>query len=79
MQNRRGLFLALAVPAGRRFMAREHGQHLAAQAAASRPPVVVAQMDLGTADARRRPFSLVDWPAHLVPAGAIRDQRRRGA
>lgn len=77
MQNRRGLmFLALAVllGLGAAFMAREFTGNTPAAQAAGVPtkPVVVAQMDLGTADAlSAAELMLVDWPAQLVPVGAI--------
>ena len=77
MQNRRGLmFLALAVllGLGAAFMAREFTGNTPAAQAASVPtkPVVVANMDLGTANVLSpAELKLVDWPAHLVPAGAI--------
>ena len=77
MQNRRGLmFLALAVllGLGAAFMAREFTGNTPAAQAAGVPtmPVVVAQMDLGTADAlSAAELKLVDWPANLVPTGAI--------
>ena len=77
MQNRRGLmFLALAVllGLGAAFMAREFTGNTPAAQAAGVPtkPVVVAQMDLGTADSlSAAELMLVDWPAQLVPTGAI--------
>jgi pilus assembly protein CpaB len=77
MQNRRGLlFLALAVVLGlgAAFMAREFtGNTPAAQAAGVQTKaVVVAQMDVGTASAlTATELKLVDWPAALVPTGAI--------
>jgi len=77
MQNRRGLmFLALAVllGLGAAFMARNFTGNTPAAQAAGVPttPVVVANMDLGTASAlSAAELKLVDWPAHLVPTGAI--------
>jgi pilus assembly protein CpaB len=77
MQNRRGLmFLALAVllGLGAAFMAREFTGNTPAAQAANVPtkPVVVANLDLGTADAlSAAELKLVDWPSNLVPAGAI--------
>lgn len=76
MQNRRGiLFLALAVllGVGAAYMARQAGNAPAAQAepVATRQ-VVVARTDVGTASALEpTALTLVDWPAHLVPTGAL--------
>jgi pilus assembly protein CpaB len=77
MQNRRGLmFLALAIllGLGAAFMAREFTGNAPAAQAADVPiqPVVVARTDVGTANALTpTELKLVDWPAGLVPTGAI--------
>jgi pilus assembly protein CpaB len=77
MQNRRGLlFLGLAVllGLGAAFMAREFTGNTPAASAAGVPtkPVVITQMDVGTAAALApTELTLVDWPAELVPVGAI--------
>ncbi len=77
MQNRRGLmFLALAVMLGlgAAFMAREFtGNTPAAQGAGvATQPVVIAKVDVGTAAGLTAPdLTLIDWPASLVPTGAI--------
>jgi len=77
MKNRRGLlFLALAVllGLGAALMAREFTGNTPAARAASVPtqPVVVATVDVGTAVALTpTELKLVDWPASMVPTGAI--------
>jgi pilus assembly protein CpaB len=77
MQNRRGfVFLALAVllGLGAAFMAREFTGKTQAVEAAGVPTrqVVIARTDVGTASALTpAALTLVDWPAHLVPTGAL--------
>ncbi len=77
MQNRRGLtFLALAVllGLGAAFMAREFTGNTPAAQAAGVPttPVVVAQVDVGTAmSLTLADVKMVDWPTAHVPTGAI--------
>jgi pilus assembly protein CpaB len=77
MQSRRGLvFLALAVllGLGAAFMARELTAPESAAHAAGVPtrPVVVARLDVSTATSlTATELSVVDWPAALVPSGAL--------
>jgi pilus assembly protein CpaB len=76
MQNRRGiLFLSFAVllGLGAAFMARDLTRKApAAPADVEVRQVVVARADVGTASALEpTALGLVDWPAHLVPGGAL--------
>lgn len=76
MQNRRGLmFLVLAglLGLGAAFMAAEFTGGTPAQAAAvPTSSVVVAQADVGTASTlASTQLKLVDWPASMMPTGAI--------
>jgi pilus assembly protein CpaB len=77
MQNRRGfIFLALAVllGLGAVYVAREVTSKTPAAHAEGVPTrqVVVARTDVGTASAlESTALTLVDWPANLVPTGAL--------